>query len=56
MFAKTYDVAPDKACLVAIPKISENGKKLASLYNIVLVEAKDQRDVIKALQKKCLKK
>jgi len=55
MFAKTYDVAPDKACLVAIPKISENGKKLASLYNIVLIEAKDQRDVIKALQKKCLK-
>jgi transcription elongation factor Elf1 len=55
MFAKIYDVAPDKACLVAIPKMSENGKKLASLYKIELVEAKDQNDAIKAL-KACMKK
>jgi len=56
MFAKIYDVAPDKACLVAIPKMSENGKKLASLYKIELVEAKDQNEVIKALEKICVKK
>jgi len=55
MFAKIYDVAPDRACLVAIPKMSENGKKLASLYKIELVEAKDQNDAIKAL-KACMKK
>ena len=56
MFAKIYDVAPDRACLVAIPKMSENGKKLASLYKIELIEAKDQNEVIKALEKVCVKK
>ena len=49
LFAKVYDVAPDKACLVAIPKMNESGKKLATLYKINLIEAKDQKDVIKAL-------
>ncbi|MFQ5999948.1 MAG: hypothetical protein ACE5J6_04140, partial [Candidatus Bathyarchaeia archaeon] len=55
MFAKIYDVSPDRACLVAIPKMSENGKKLAALYKIKLIEAKDQNDAIKAL-KACMKK
>jgi len=55
MFAKIYDVSPDRACLVAIPKMGEDGKKLASLYKIELVEAKDQREVIEALRA-CLKK
>ena len=50
MFAKIFDVTPDKACLVAIPKMSENGRKLASLYKIDLVEAKDQNTVIEALK------
>jgi len=50
MFAKVYDVAPDKACLIAIPKMSENGRKLAELYNIQLLEAKNQNDAIKALE------
>jgi len=50
LFAKVYDVAPDKACLVAIPKMNESGKKLAALYKINLIEAKDQKEVIKALQ------
>jgi transcription elongation factor Elf1 len=50
LFAKVYDVAPDKACLVAIPRTNESGKKLANLYKINLVEAKDQKEVIKALQ------
>ena len=56
MFAKIYDVSPDRACLVAIPRVSENGKKLAALYKIELVEAKDQKEVIKALEKVCMKK
>ncbi len=50
MFAKIFDVSPDKACLVAIPKMSENGRKLASLYKIELVEAKDQNTAIEALK------
>jgi hypothetical protein len=50
MFAKIYDVSPDRACLVAIPKMGENGKKLASLYKIELIEAKDQKEVINVLQ------
>ena len=56
MFAKNYDVNPDRACLVAIPKMSENGKKLAALYKIKLVEAKDQKEVIETLEKVCMKK
>jgi len=50
MFAKVYDVAPDKACLIAIPKMSENGRKLADLYKIELVEAKNQKEAMKALE------
>jgi transcription elongation factor Elf1 len=50
MFAKIFDATPDKACLVAIPKMSENGRKLASLYKIDLVEAKNQSTVIDSLK------
>jgi len=50
LFAKVYDVAPDKSCLIAIPKINESGKKLANLYKINLIEAKDQKEVVKALR------
>jgi len=52
LFAKIFDVSPDSAYLVAIPKISENGKKMAELYNIQIVEAKSQKEVIKALREK----
>ena len=55
MFAKIYDVSPDMACLVTIPKMGENGKRLVGLYKIKLIEAKDQKEVIKALGA-CLKK
>ncbi len=55
MFAKIFDATPDKACLVAIPKMSENGKRLAALYKIDLVEAKDQDAAIEAL-KACVAK
>ncbi len=50
MFAKIYDVSPDRACLIAIPKMSENGKKLAALYKIELIEAKDQTEAVEALK------
>jgi transcription elongation factor Elf1 len=55
MFAKIFDATPDRACLVAIPKMSENGRKLASLYKIELVEAKNQSTAIESL-KSCVKK
>jgi transcription elongation factor Elf1 len=54
MFAKVYDVTPNRACLIAIPKMSENGKRLAALYKIKLIEAKDQNEAIKALEA-CIK-
>ncbi len=50
MFAKIFDANPDRACLVAIPKMNENGRKLASLYKIDLVEAKDQSTAIESLK------
>lgn len=55
MFAKIFDTTPDRACLVAIPKMSENGRKLASLYKIHLVEAKDQNRAVEVL-KACVTK
>jgi hypothetical protein len=50
MFAKVYDVAPDKSFLIAIPKMSENGRKLADLYKISLIEARNQKEAMKALE------
>ena len=50
MFAKVFDVAPSKAYLIAIPKISENGRKLADLYKIKLIEAADQNAAVQALE------
>jgi hypothetical protein len=54
MFAKIFDTAPENACLVAIPQMSENGKNLAKLYKIDLVEAKDQTKALEALRRLCL--
>jgi transcription elongation factor Elf1 len=50
MFAKVYDVVPDRACLVAIPKMSKDGSKLAELYKIKVIEAKNQEEAINALK------
>lgn len=50
MFARVFDVAPNKACLIAIPKMSAKGRKLADLYKIKLIEAEDQNVAIKALE------
>lgn len=54
MFAKIFDSNPERACLIAIPKMNENGRKLATLYKIKLIEAQDQNAAIEAL-KKCIK-
>lgn len=50
LFAKIFDVSPDDAYLVAIPKISENGKKMAQLYKIHVIEAKNEKDATRALR------
>jgi len=55
MFAKIYDVSPDTAYLIAIPKLGENGKKMAGLYNIQIIEAKNQKEAVKALKDKIIK-
>ncbi|RJS80580.1 hypothetical protein CW708_00180 [Candidatus Bathyarchaeota archaeon] len=52
LFAKMYDVSPNKAYLIAIPKISEDGKKMGMLYKIEIIEAQDQKSVVEALQQK----
>ena len=56
LFAKIYDVSPENAYLIAIPKVSENGKKMAELYSIKLIEAKNQKEAIKALKDEMLRK
>jgi transposase-like protein len=55
LFAKIFDVTPDNAYLIAIPKMSDNGKKMAELYNIRVLEAKDQKEATKELKDKLLK-
>jgi hypothetical protein len=52
LFAKIFDVSPESAYLIAIPKMNANGKKMAELYNINVVEAKSQREAIDALKEK----
>jgi thiol-disulfide isomerase/thioredoxin len=49
LFAKIFDVSPDDAYLVALPKMSENGKKMAQLYKIHIIEAKNEKEATKAL-------
>ncbi|MBS7635855.1 hypothetical protein KEJ37_00680 [Candidatus Bathyarchaeota archaeon] len=52
LFAKIYDVAPDSAILVAIPKLGDNAKKMADLYNIKVVEGKNVKGITNALKEK----
>ena len=52
LFAKIFDVSPENAYLIAIPKISDNGKKMAELYNIQVVEARNEKEAIRVLKEK----
>ena len=52
LFAKIFDVSPERAFLIAIPRLSENGKKMAELYNIHAIEAKNQDEALKSLKEK----
>jgi hypothetical protein len=50
LFAKVFDVTPEKAFLIAIPRLNENGKRMAELYNIRTIEAENAKEATKALQ------
>jgi len=52
LFAKIFDVSPDKAYLIAIPQLNENGRKMAQLYKIHAIEAINQQEAVKALKEK----
>jgi hypothetical protein len=52
LFAKIFDVSPDKAFLIAIPKMSENGRRMAELYHIQMIEARNQKEAIRELEEK----
>ena len=56
LFAKIFDVSPDSAYLIAIPEMNENGKKMAGLYNIKVVEGKNQKEAVKTLKDELFKK
>ncbi|MEM2393745.1 MAG: hypothetical protein QXW82_02325 [Candidatus Bathyarchaeia archaeon] len=55
LFAKIYDVSPESAYLVAIPKLSENGNRMAQLYNIKIIEGRDAKEITHALKEKMTK-
>jgi len=50
LFAKIFDVSPDKAYLIAIPRLSENAKKMADLYHIDTVEAENPEEAVRAFK------
>jgi len=50
IFAKTYDVASCEPLLIAVPKLDENGKRLAKVYNIKVIEATSQEETRTALK------
>src|SRR4030043_1833136 len=50
LFAKIFDVSPERAYLIAIPKLSENGKKMVELYKILAVEATSQEEALASLK------
>jgi len=50
MFAKAYDSNIEKLILIAMPKISENGKRLANLYKIHIIEAKKPNDALEKIK------
>jgi hypothetical protein len=52
LFAKIYDVSPSMTYLIAIPGLNDNARKMAELYNIKAIEAKNGKDAITDMKKK----
>jgi hypothetical protein len=49
MFAKIYDIEPSRSILVTIPGLQEEGHKLAKLYKIEIIEAKNMEAAVSKL-------
>jgi hypothetical protein len=49
-------VSPDTAYLIAIPRLNDNARKMAGLYNIQAVEGKNQKEAINNLKEKMTSK
>lgn len=56
LFAKMFDVSPDAAYLIAIPRLNDNARKMAELYNIQAVEAKNPKEAMNNLKGKMTRK
>ncbi len=50
LFAKLYDTAIADAFLIAMPEIREEGRRLASLYRIRLVEGNNRDEVLRSFK------
>jgi hypothetical protein len=50
MFAKVYDCSTNKAFLITVPKLSENGKRMVDFYKINLIEAEKPGEALTALE------
>ena len=48
-FAKTFDIRAKKKVLVAVPKLSENAKTIASGYNLIIKECPNAKKVVDAI-------
>jgi len=51
MFAKMFDVKPDRAIIIAVPGMSEVGRRLAESYKIDLIEAGGVDELRRKLEK-----
>ncbi|MFH0849066.1 MAG: restriction endonuclease [archaeon] len=49
-FAKKVDVNPEYAVLVAMPRLTDDAKKLAEVYGIETVEGKDLQEIVMQLR------
>lgn len=49
LYAKILDIKNVKSLLVAVPKMNDEGKRLASVYKIDVIEAKDSDEVLEKL-------
>lgn len=52
MYAKVFDVTPSQSFLIAIPKLTDKAKRLASLYRISTIEADNSQEAADRLKDK----
>lgn len=52
MYAKVFDVTPSQSILVAIPRLTDKAKRLASLYRISTIEAENSQQAADKIKDK----